>query len=349
MGERGKKKDKRRDAPKKTDLLPPLLLPRDQALATKQRNFCKNIIQLLLEDEAAISFSKPVDELWDRDVLADYFEIIKEPMDLGTVLDTVSSDNGYITSETGLFDPNAFRLKARLVFLNALEYNSKGTDLVRYANRFLNVLDARMSDLPLPPPSQNDHAADSPSNPRIPHSHRKRAKEETRVTKREQTEDQNGDVDADVDMRETAAEDQEAEKLRSHIAALQKKKAVSEAALAEIELVRNVPLSFEENSKLRDEVESLPWEKAQRVAKILESYVQDALRESKEEDPEFVTLEFSTVEPRLLRDIEALIRPDPRVEKERNAIATLDEELSSAKRKLKGLEQGGRKKPRRRR
>ena len=292
----------------------------------------------MLEDDASLSFSKPVDVLWSRDVLTDYFEMIKQPMDLGTILNNIDK-NQYNNPENNLFDPNAFRFHARLVFLNALVYNQRGTDLHKLATRFLQFVDLQLQNLPVPlqPPSDQpqQRPPDSPSlqsekksEPNVDHVNS--------PTPTPQSPDQ---------------QDSELSQLQSQIDNLISQKKEAEAALAEIELMKNVPLTFEENSKLRDEVENLPWEKAEKVVAILRKYVDEALRHTNEDDPEFVTLEFSTVEPKLLRDIEALIRPDPRVEKERNTIQKLESQISAAKRKLKALPGGesGKKKRRHRR
>lgn len=321
MGER-KRKERKRDVIKKTDQLPPIQLPRHPVLADKQRLFCKFIINQLLEDESSLSFSKPVDVLWDPNVLGDYFDTIKQPMDLGTILTNLDK-HFYLNQQTSLFDPNAFRVHARLVFLNALLYNQRGTDLARLATRFLQFVDMQLAQIPL-----------LPEQPTTPDSN------QPEKTRSEQSIEQPSSPPHNPPADPTdphPSEDPESLQIRSQIDMLIKRKKVAEAALAEMELMKNVPLTFEESSKLRDEVENLPWEKAEQVVAILRKYVDDALRDNNDEDPEFVTLEFSTVEPNLLREIEALIRPDPRVEKEKNTIQHLEEQIASAKRKLKAF------------
>lgn len=371
MGEKRGRKERRREAPKPSEKLPPLSTPSDKPVAAKQVAFCKSVVEDILQDETSLSFSKPVGELWDMSQLTDYFEKIKNPMDLGTVNKKLSS-GAYNESSNGLFSPNDFRHDLRLVFLNAIEYNAKGTDLFRLSCKFLQYIDSRMVDLP----GQSEPVAGIDFSEREDATDKSRKlagvsgkselllKDGSEIRKNGSDEegiraggDEGPDDDVHVDddlvknEARTSTEDEE-ERLVNVITTCSKNRARAEAALAELELMRNVPLSHEENAKLRDDVEALPWETAKKVVKILRKYVDEALAESTEEDPEFVTLEFSTIEPRLLRDIESLVRPDPRVERERTTIASLTAEIKEAERKLGSLpsrEHGQRKKPRRRR
>lgn len=49
----------------------------DPAIAARQRVFCKSVISDILEDDGALSFSKPVTELWDVDDLHGYFDKVR--------------------------------------------------------------------------------------------------------------------------------------------------------------------------------------------------------------------------------------------------------------------------------
>lgn len=383
MVEARRKKERRREPPKPTEKLTSFDPPTDRAVASKQRSFCKNLINQLLDDESSLSFSQPVRELWDMSQLHDYFEKIKEPMDLGTIKETLNSPTGFVNSSTQLFDPNAFRRDVRLVFLNAMDFNSKGTDLYRLAHRFISFIDKEMVDLPgLSASGEEGHTgpdhhatkedkvtkedkpdSDSPNEmgnpakePDMPHNDDGDMVED-KSDKPDDDGDQEDDDKKDDDVSAEDAKDdepdEETNKLTRQIAALENQRKIAEASLAELEIVRNVPLTHDESIKLRDEVEALPWETSKKVVKILQSYVDEALLDSKENDPEFVLLEFSTVEPRLLRDIEELIRPNPKVQKEKNTIANLNEEISALQTKLKRKPERDhgsvKKKPRRRR
>lgn len=360
MGEARRRKERRRESVKPTERLAPLQLTTNKAVAAKQRAFCISVVDQMLEDESALSFSKPVRELWDMSQLSDYFEQIKNPMDLGTVRTNLTT-GGYVSKQSTLFDPNAFRFHIRLVFLNAMEYNDKGTDLYRLSAKFLQYIDNRITELPGQTPDESQKAASEVTENIEKSDDLEKGKAEDEDASDEKSErideTENDANDMKIDgpgesAQAPSADEDEVERLKGIISECSKHRARAEAELAELELMRNVPLSHDENAKLRDEVEALPWETAKKVVKILRKYVDEALAETKEEDPEFVTLEFSTVEPRLLRDIESLIRPDPRVEKERVKIENLNCEIKDAEKKLRKLAQrdhGVKKKPRRRR
>lgn len=289
-------------------------------------------------------------------------------MDLGTIKQNLTSKSHYASDETGLFDPNAFREKIRLVFWNAMDFNGKGTDLYRLANKFLQFVDAKIADLPgIDQPDDNQGATtsttaikvDPPSKPKEKDAKSKQDPDPA-PEKRHQSPNThaaqadkklNDEENIDNDNNESAAEE-DVDKINRQVAALEKHKSRAKANLAELELMRNVPLSHQENAKLRDDIESLPWDKAKKVVKILRKYVDEALADINEDDPEFVTLELTVVEPHLLRDIEVLIRPDPRQEEEKRKIANLDDEITSLKRKLRkasSSDTSSRKKQRRRR
>lgn len=356
MGEARRRKERRRESVKPTEKLSPLPLTTEKTTAAKQRAFCKAVVDEILEDESALSFSKPVRELWDMSQLSDYFEQIKEPMDLGTVRATLTT-GGYLNATSTLFDPNTFRFHVRLVFLNAMDYNNKGTDLYRIAARFLQYIDCKLSQMPWT--GQDEAQCEASEGQKVVNMYRNEEmmKEDSSLGKKELV-DEVENVDDDMKCKENLEKgqvivaDREEERLSSIIAKCSRDHARAEAELAEFELMRNVPLTHDENARLRDEVEALPWETAKKVVKILRKYVDEAVAETTEVDPEFVTLEFSTVEPRLLRDIESLIRPDPRVEKERAVIESLNYEIKEAENELRKLphqDQDVRKKPRRRR
>lgn len=339
MGETGRKKQRKREPIKKTEHLAPI--PTDPSVVNEQFRFCNELVAEVLDDEHALSFSKPVDELWEPAVLTDYFEKIKRPMDLGTVQKTLNSD-GY-NDDSGRFNPNLFRKEIRLVFLNAMDYNQRGTDLNRLANKFIHHIDSKLVSIPVPSPDKRSDDQNGNSSPL--------SDTPASASRNDSTKKAHDGAEDEEMSHEQQEDDSAVEKLKSQIAAFEKKKAKSEAVLAEMELKRNIPLTFDESSKLRDEVEKLPWETAQKVVGILRKYVDDALEQMSEEDPEFVTLEFSTVEPTLLRDIESLVRPDPVKERERRAIEQYEEEIANAKRKLRMISDGesGKKKARRRR
>lgn len=137
-------------------------------------------------------------------------------------------------------------------------------------------------------------------------------------------------------------DDDQLERLTRKVSNLKQLKARAEGNLAEIDMERNVPMTAEERVALRDEVEEAPWEKVDKVVQILKKYVDAAVNElGKGADPEYVTLELNDVEPHLLRDVEAVVRPDPRREMELKKIEKINSDLVETQRRIKELKRSG--------
>ncbi|CAN1802161.1 Transcription factor GTE10 [Linum perenne] len=86
------------------------------ALLLKQ---CENLLNRLMTHQYAWVFNTPVDIV--KLNIPDYFNVIKHPMDLGTVKSKITS--GEYSS------PLAFAADVRLTFANAMKYNPPGNDV----------------------------------------------------------------------------------------------------------------------------------------------------------------------------------------------------------------------------
>ncbi|RRT61411.1 hypothetical protein B296_00019400 [Ensete ventricosum] len=88
---------------------------------------CGQILSKLMKHKKSIWFNTPVDVVGMG--LHDYFQIIKAPMDLGTVKKKLHK---------GLYpSPAEFASDVRLTFNNALLYNPKGHEVFKLAEQFL--------------------------------------------------------------------------------------------------------------------------------------------------------------------------------------------------------------------
>lgn len=92
------------------------------ALSSDLRKCLKLLIQLR-NDKVSWPFNQPVDPVALN--IPDYFEIIKQPMDFGTIMTQLKAGE-YNTSEE-------FAEDVRLVFTNAFTYNPPGSDIVLMA------------------------------------------------------------------------------------------------------------------------------------------------------------------------------------------------------------------------
>ena len=91
--------------------------------AAKIRQKCMPVLKKLTEQENAWIFMQPVDPVELN--LPDYFDLIKNPMDLGTIKKRLENSNYKAVSE--------FVADIRLTFGNAIAYNGDGSDVCKVA------------------------------------------------------------------------------------------------------------------------------------------------------------------------------------------------------------------------
>ncbi|CAA3032387.1 transcription factor GTE4-like [Olea europaea var. sylvestris] len=94
---------------------------------------CSNLLQRLMKHKHGWVFNEPVDA--KALGLHDYHDIIKRPMDLGTIKDRLSQ-NWYKS-------PREFAEDVRLVFHNAMTYNPKGQDVHVMAEQLAQIFEER--------------------------------------------------------------------------------------------------------------------------------------------------------------------------------------------------------------
>lgn len=94
---------------------------------------CESLLKKLMSQEFAWVFNTPVDTV--KLNLPDYFDIIKNPMDLGTIKSKLSS--GEYSS------PLEFLADVRLTFTNAKTYNSPGSDVHVLADKLSQFFELR--------------------------------------------------------------------------------------------------------------------------------------------------------------------------------------------------------------
>lgn len=127
----------------------------DQASSPKNRQvaYCLRLVKEMLRLKDGYAFSRPIEQLWSVDHLPGYFDMIKRPMDLGTIRERL--EGGYYMSTSGkevvdesTFDVEAFKTDSRLVFQNARTYNRPGDLYFSAATRLLEKFESRMAKMP---------------------------------------------------------------------------------------------------------------------------------------------------------------------------------------------------------
>ena len=101
----------------------------DNPLDTFENKQCLTMLNLLNKIQETSIFMEPVDpEAWN---IPNYFEIIKQPMDLGTVYDKLKKNMYYQIEE--------YRDDVRLTFTNAMTFNPPGNYVYLYAEKLLKI------------------------------------------------------------------------------------------------------------------------------------------------------------------------------------------------------------------
>ncbi|KAN0032866.1 hypothetical protein ACTFIV_006798 [Dictyostelium citrinum] len=95
--------------------------------------FCKGLINGMFKKKTSLAFQRPVDPLAEG--IPDYFDVIKNPMDLSTIKNTLDN-NGYSTIKD-------FAADVRLMFENALTYNADSSPVWKHAKTLLNAFDQK--------------------------------------------------------------------------------------------------------------------------------------------------------------------------------------------------------------
>eukprot|EP00045_Choanoeca_perplexa_P006704 m.57767 g.57767 ORF g.57767 m.57767 type:complete len:724 (+) comp13746_c0_seq1:77-2248(+) len=115
-------------------------LSSDSLRGNRELRACADIIKELFHKrhvDYAWPFLEPVDVV--KLNLTDYYDVIKEPMDLGSVKKNL---------EAGMYDTaDAFARDVRLVFSNCYNYNPPGSDVVKMANSTSQVFEMQFAAL----------------------------------------------------------------------------------------------------------------------------------------------------------------------------------------------------------
>lgn len=96
----------------------------------------QNLLTEIQNHAASWPFLQPV----NKDEVPDYYEFIKEPMDLSTI-EIKLENNRYKKIEDFIYD-------LRLVFNNCRAYNGENTSYYKYANRLEKFFNSKMKELP---------------------------------------------------------------------------------------------------------------------------------------------------------------------------------------------------------
>ncbi|GLU11420.1 hypothetical protein SLE2022_281680 [Rubroshorea leprosula] len=98
---------------------------------------CENLLKRLMSHKYAYVFKSPVDAV--KLNIPDYFNVIKHPMDLGTIKSKIASG--------AYAGPLEFLADVRLTFTNAMTYNPPGNDVHVMADTLSKFFEVRWKDI----------------------------------------------------------------------------------------------------------------------------------------------------------------------------------------------------------
>ncbi|XP_062190595.1 transcription factor GTE8-like [Phragmites australis] len=104
----------------------PLCKNMSESMNVSKTRLCGKILRKLMDHKGCWLFDKPVDPVLFG--IPDYFDVICNPMDLGTVKKKLTNKQYVSTSE--------FAADVRLTFSNAMKYNPPGNDVHTIAEQF---------------------------------------------------------------------------------------------------------------------------------------------------------------------------------------------------------------------
>jgi hypothetical protein len=105
------------------------------------RTFFPRVLRKLMSHKNSWAFNEPVDaEYWG---VLDYYEIIKTPMDFGTI--ATKLDAGEYRTEGSAHGPQKFVADVRQVFYNAWTYNTPGHQVYEFAQEVGRIFETELA------------------------------------------------------------------------------------------------------------------------------------------------------------------------------------------------------------
>merc|ERR1719397_885478 len=272
---------------------------------TEAMKACNEIIKEMFSKKHsayAWPFYKPVDT--EQLDLHDYKQVIKKPMDLGTVKLKMESRE--------YRSPAEFAIDMRLIFTNCYKYNPPEHDVVAMARKLQDVFEMRYARIP-------DEVT--------------QANQGLLVGRQDTDEDYDSEDERErklLQLQEQLRQMQEQmkilveESIRSRNKKRHKKgdgkgKKLSKKAAKGIidsdDELKSTPMTYDEKRQLSLDINKLPGDKLGKVVQIIQ-HREPSLRDS---NPDEIEIDFETLKPSTLRALEAFVtqslRKKPRKKK----------------------------------
>ncbi|EZA59817.1 Bromodomain testis-specific protein [Ooceraea biroi] len=261
---------------------------------------CNDILKELFakkHSSYAWPFYKPVDaELLG---LHDYHEIIKKPMDLGTVKSKMDNRQ-YKTAQE-------FASDVRLIFTNCYKYNPPDHDVVSMARKLQDIFEMRYAKIPDEPMGSSMVAMKCSSGSGSASSSGGESSSDSDDSVEERTQKLlalQQELKAMQEQMRKLVEESGKKKSKKKKLDKPKSKPQPPPITFDSEDEDNAkPMSYDEKRQLSLDINKLPGDKLGRVVHIIQSR-EPSLRDS---NPDEIEIDFETLKPSTLRELESYV------------------------------------------
>jgi bromodomain-containing factor 1 len=265
--------------------------------------FCRQVLSELTKkthQNINWAFMQPVDPVALG--IPDYFTVIKNPMDLGTIRRKLDSRE-YLNAEQ-------FEQDVRLVFSNCFLYNAPDTDIVQMAKALESIFEAKWTQRPIRTPVPTSTEA----HPQYSHISDDLDDEERILAISQQISALQSELNALLMRKKLGKPRHHATTVAAPVstaishaaaAALPPAKPSHHKTAAQIEEELNKPMTFEEKRQLSISVNKLAPEMSVKVLEIIRDSVPD-LRE--DANTGTIELEIESLDTRTLRKLQQYVR-----------------------------------------
>merc|ERR1719397_1669705 len=261
---------------------------------TEAMKACNEIIKEMFSKKHsayAWPFYKPVDT--EQLDLHDYKQVIKKPMDLGTVR-TKMEGREYRS-------PAEFATDMRLIFTNCYKYNPPEHDVVAMARKLQDVFEMRYARIPDEVTANNqgkesDEDYDSEDE-------RERKLLQLQEQLRQMQEQMKILVEESIRSRNRKKHKSKEGNGEGKRGGKTKPKRASKAVVESDDELKTTPMTYDEKRQLSLDINKLPGDKLGKVVQIIQ-HREPSLRDS---NPDEIEIDFETLKPSTLRALEAFV------------------------------------------
>merc|ERR1719206_1562477 len=282
---------------------------------TEAMKACNEIIKEMFSKKHsayAWPFYKPVDT--EQLDLHDYKQVIKKPMDLGTVRTKMEGREYRV--------PTEFATDMRLIFTNCYKYNPPEHDVVAMARKLQDVFEMRYARIP------DEVNANANAGGFVKHDpgatdgedydsedERERKLLQLQEQLRQMQEQMKILVEESIRSKNRKKHKSKEGKVEKSRGKTKPKKAPKAGVIESDDELKTTPMTYDEKRQLSLDINKLPGDKLGKVVQIIQ-HREPSLRDS---NPDEIEIDFETLKPSTLRALEAFVtqslRKKPRKKK----------------------------------